>query len=370
MSLINLINLLPKCISTRLFFNISYILSYLYQYVPFFDKLGPLRVVLQITHQCNLRCEHCFEKNELETDKSGELRKEEIFKIIDTLPPWTILDISGGEPFVRDDLIEILEYLKKKGRLFTFITNGVGIEHDRFLKALECSPLCIMFSIDGLRETHDKIRNKYGAFDSVIKILRQAIRFSVKEKALVIKTKSVLSTENINETSSMIEVFRSDEVAEVQFDVMMNNPYPCGLKFFQEWDDLTAVAGNNFSFLKDLVNQSNIELVFASKGVTICPQLKDRSMLREYLIDPTQFSITSCRANFTDLYISSHGELSHCFHKRLGRIQDFDYNIKKAFTSKDFKKEAKIFHQSLNLQQKLCSGCPRSRVDRNPSFAS
>jgi len=90
----------------------------------------PITVNLEITYRCNSNCKYCpteklNEKNSQEIKK--EMTTEQIFSMIDELSGIGMkrLAIGGGEPLLREDIGEIINYAKQK-KIFTFIsTNGI-----------------------------------------------------------------------------------------------------------------------------------------------------------------------------------------------------------------------------------------------------
>ena len=91
-----------------------------------FRKKGPpIHLVWFITGRCDLRCSHCFYHKELSFVKD-ELSLEEINKIIGNLPPLLSINLTGGEPFIRDDLCKIVEALcnRKLSENISLFTNG------------------------------------------------------------------------------------------------------------------------------------------------------------------------------------------------------------------------------------------------------
>ncbi|MEM2941774.1 MAG: PqqD family peptide modification chaperone [Thermoproteota archaeon] len=130
---------------------------------------------INVTHACNLRCLHCF-RTAGEAIIRNELSTQEICGIIDEfvrLKGGTIV-FSGGEPLLRRDIIDILDYAKKRGvPEVHLLTNGTLITSEiaRRLKKLE--PMSIQVSIDGsTAETHNKIRGE-GSFERVINGIRR-----------------------------------------------------------------------------------------------------------------------------------------------------------------------------------------------------
>ena len=125
-------------------------------------------VIFEVTNRCNLRCVHCC--NNADVCSDYELSKNEVIKILDFLisnDPVNII-ISGGEPLIRDDFVEIICYLRKNydGKI-TVMTNATLINKNNvsfIVKNIDE----INISIDGIDEkTTDRVRGK-GVFKKVL----------------------------------------------------------------------------------------------------------------------------------------------------------------------------------------------------------
>jgi mycofactocin biosynthetic radical S-adenosylmethionine protein MftC len=122
---------------------------------------SPLSVVLDITNRCNLNCKHCSIAPSF--NSAEELSKKEWFSVIDDLTEAKVLQllISGGEPLMRPDIFDILDYIDKKAIYLEGLnTNGTLITKEAAAKLASYKKLNhIQISIDGASpETHDKIR--------------------------------------------------------------------------------------------------------------------------------------------------------------------------------------------------------------------
>ena len=139
---------------------------------PEVDKSAiPENLVLwiNITHRCNLRCMHCFRA--AGEAMGNELTTAEIFDVVDEAASIGCREIviSGGEPLLRDDALQILGYVKKKDvKSLKLITNGTFISKEVAKTLKEMEPIYVQVSIDGATETTaDKIRGN-GAFRKTI----------------------------------------------------------------------------------------------------------------------------------------------------------------------------------------------------------
>jgi len=137
-----------------------------------------------ITYRCNLFCTHCIKGDQL-SNTAKEPSLEEVKQIIDNLSEKKIdyIHLLGGEPTVRDDFIEILNYFDEKGIPFGLNTNGLLMGTDRMLNAVT-SPKNfknIIFSIEApIAEVNDEMRGK-AVFDKTISNLKKLIAYK-KEK--------------------------------------------------------------------------------------------------------------------------------------------------------------------------------------------
>jgi MoaA/NifB/PqqE/SkfB family radical SAM enzyme len=137
-----------------------------------YGKRTPLRVIHRITTRCNLKCEFCdhqlhaLEKNELSTAQIKDAMRQ--FAKLGTIA-W---GITGGEPFLRRDLPEIIHYSKELGFLTNCITNGT-IANDGIISDLASDLDYLITSLEGPKEITDKIRGK-GVFDRVIQTIETA----------------------------------------------------------------------------------------------------------------------------------------------------------------------------------------------------
>ena len=130
----------------------------------------PLRMVAwELTRNCNLACIHC-RASASKKPHPDELSTAECKKIIDDIAGFaspTII-LTGGEPLLRDDIFEIIEYGNKKGLRLVTATNGTLLDENKAKRLKECGTKRVSLSIDGKDETsHDSFRGVAGSFASV-----------------------------------------------------------------------------------------------------------------------------------------------------------------------------------------------------------
>lgn len=142
-----------------------------------------------ITNLCNLRCRHCYQDD---FTARGDLGQKDLLAVADNilsvLKKWdkkAIINLTGGEPFLKPELFTLLEYLDGKERVkeLAVITNGTCLNKETVLRLREFKKLNeIKISIEGADESsNDHIRGK-GSFAkalAAIELLRPLKRIEV-----------------------------------------------------------------------------------------------------------------------------------------------------------------------------------------------
>lgn len=135
----------------------------------------PLWVYLSLSHKCTYRCQMCGVVKIL---KGYELDIEDVKRVFDVMAGWdwdfTIV-ITGGEPFLRSDIFDILKYAGKTNLRIEVVSNGSLINQEIAEKIISSGLSNIAISLDGAQEeTHDFIREK-GAFKKAIEAIKHLV---------------------------------------------------------------------------------------------------------------------------------------------------------------------------------------------------
>ena len=135
----------------------------------------PLSISLQITRDCNLSCDYCSEIGDIPAPSITTIRK-----MISDLYEVKRIILTGGEPLMRDDLVQVVAYAKElQFETVSLATNGVLIRPDLAQNLADLVDY-VDVTIDGPRSIHNKIRGEYDAVIGGIKILQNVgIAFSI-----------------------------------------------------------------------------------------------------------------------------------------------------------------------------------------------
>lgn len=171
-------------------------------------------LILFVTNACNLRCGFCCYADNLNQTK--DIPFESMMKLSSTMPKFRALLLSGGEPFIRPRLDEImLAFSRNNGIKSIYIpTNGTYLDRTdkmcrSFLEQEKDVMLTLSFSVDGLERTHDEIRSKGkpGTFAKLCKTIEHLSPWREKYPNLRLRLNSVVTPDNIGEMQALIHYF-------------------------------------------------------------------------------------------------------------------------------------------------------------------
>lgn len=132
-----------------------------------------------ITDKCNLQCTHCYRNEKIEDLPLSDLKviADTVVEGLYTMNVSPLIALSGGEPFLREDIFDLVAYLYEKGiKTIVVETNGTVITPHVIQLLNEYSPpiTAIQVSLDGGPTINDQIRGK-GAFKRAVRGLKRVI---------------------------------------------------------------------------------------------------------------------------------------------------------------------------------------------------
>ncbi len=135
----------------------------------------PTDVSIITTYRCQMQCKMC-DIWENPTDSKREIQAKEL----EMLPNFKFVNITGGEPFVRRDLEDIVEVMFRKSPRIVISTSGWHT--DRIVKMAERFPnIGIRVSIEGLSQKNDDLRGREGSFDRAMRLLLTLKEMGIKD---------------------------------------------------------------------------------------------------------------------------------------------------------------------------------------------
>ncbi len=308
-------------------------------------------IIFFVTSRCNAHCAHCFNWKNIDK-KNKDLTLKEIEKMTLSMPHLEMVLFSGGEPFLRNDLFEIVSlfYSNTGVKEFNFPTNGSLPERikNTIQKILERLPevrVSVNFSLDGPKTYHDAKRQLPGCFSKVrqsINLLRP-LRERFKSR-LAIKTNTVIMPDNGSKIIELIS-FLEDEYSDLDdhlFELLRGDPRDLDLKRKISKKELSRiyniVRGHRAKMLL-LHGWSTMEVMFRLANLILLQKIQYNAYFGKSWGVP-------CLAGQTIGIVDHDGYIRHCeLHRPVVNLHEYDLNFIRAWNSKNSAEERKSIGQ-------------------------
>jgi MoaA/NifB/PqqE/SkfB family radical SAM enzyme len=182
----------------------------------FFSK-SPGQLVLFVTDRCNCKCAMCFNAaNVLVSRNVQDLSLDKISKIARSLYPLPQLLLSGGEPFMRDDVAEIIRafYTEAGTRQFSIPTNGTFTSRtvsvcEKVLNAHPDITLNLNLSLDNIGTAHDRQRGLDGCYDHIWQTYEKLDPLRKQHKGLSVNINTIITEDTVAQAEEIVTTIRS-----------------------------------------------------------------------------------------------------------------------------------------------------------------
>lgn len=226
-------------------------------------RYEPLVAVWEITLRCDLACRHCGSR--AGRARHDELSTEECVDLVRQLAEIGTREVAiiGGEPYLRDDWTTILRAIKDHGMRPSMTTGGRGLTPERARAAAEAGLFSASVSIDGERETHDRLRGVKGSHDAAFAALdhlrtagihvatnTQINRLTMPEMPLMVErlAASKVRSWQIQLTVAMGRAVDEPDVLLQPYDLLDLYPMLAELVPAAKARGIDVVAGNNVGY--------------------------------------------------------------------------------------------------------------------------
>lgn len=306
-------------------------------------KGRPIHLTFFVTRQCNSRCPFCFY---LRTDAGRlagpELTLDEIGRVSQSLGSLLWLAFSGGEIFLRKDLVGISRIFYKQNRpaIMLFPTNGmlpevIAAAMQEILESCPKSTIAVKLSLDGLGEAHDTIRNTPGSYDRVMETYGKLKQLSDRFPNFELGVNTVFCAGNQDAMDGIIDFVRSmDSVRTHTISLVRGNLRESGHKQVDPGKYRHAIG----RLEENLKNRTGATYRFRGGRLKAAQDILQRRLIAQTMEEDR--SIIPCFAGRLNLVLSENGTLLPCeiLDEELGNVRDFDCSIRNVLASKGAKR--------------------------------
>lgn len=277
----------------------------------------PVSIILLVTENCNARCVHCdIWKNRIREDTTLEEWKRLLSELRAWLGPVQVL-ISGGEALMKPYTVDLVAHARQLGLLLEILTHGYWKDQSKIERLARARPWKITMSLDGLGETHTRVRGRPHFWEQSITTLETLLRLRREEKlGYTIRLKHVLMSHNIGDTVKLARWAREKGV-EIFFQPIEQNyntpEDPHWYLHSENWPQDTAEVLAN---VRELIRMKK------SGGAHIANSVEQLEAMIPYFENPDAWRVAvqthsahekrrSCNA-LTTLQIQSNGDVTVC----------------------------------------------------------
>ncbi len=294
--------------------------------------LPPVRVALIVTHRCNLRCDMCqvwqYAKEREPADH--ELETAEWFRVIDQTPRLALITFTGGEPFVRPDLPDLLRYAARRRRVH-LVTNATRLTPDDVDWLIELSPkgiwgrglLSLGISLEGPAEIHDRVVGMPGAFQRSLTALRCAAKAKQGRRFPLLDVKVVITSSTYQSLDHLYECCQEAGADLMSLQIDNRQPSAYGVErggpdaHLRKPDPVTPILPADLIPALDALSERSRR---SGMRVRFNPAMPLPEIARRYQ-NEFRMSQFDCDTAWTVLHVGPYGDVYPCFSYRMGNVR-------------------------------------------------
>lgn len=292
----------------------------------------PTDISIITTYRCPMRCQMC------NIWQNPTKKEEEITaKDLKILPNFKFVNITGGEPFVREDLGEIVELMFTKSPRIVISTSGWF--EDRVIDIAKHFPnIGIRLSIEGMKAKNDELRGREGGFEKGVRTLRRLREMGIKDVGFGI-------TVSNHNSADMLELYELAKELDMEFaTAAFHNSF-----YFHKYDNVITnkdeVTGNFMKLIEMQLQEPH-------------PKSWFRAYFNMGLINYINGGkrLLPCEAGTVNFFIDPWGEVYPCNGLEESKWKKSMGNIRKAEKFEDiwFSKEADEVRELVRTCPKNC----------------
>ncbi len=297
------------------------------------SKRRPIHLTFFLTRRCNARCPFCFylRSNQHPHNGCDELSLREIEKTAGSLKNLLWLAFSGGEVYLRKDLVEICEVFYRLNRpaIILLPTNGLTPELIRertaeILRRCTHSVIAVKLSIDGLYDDHDRLRNTPGSFDKTLDTYERLRGLLDLHPNFELGVNTVFLAQNQDKMDGIIDFvesmqdIRTHTISLVRGDLVNTECKDVDLARYQH-----AVS----RLARNLKSERRRTYRFTGARLKAAQDVLQRRLIHDTML--AQRRLIPCYAGRASLVLTENGDVYPCEIRQdaFGNIRDYGYDL-------------------------------------------
>lgn len=288
-----------------------------------------------ITRRCNMRCPYCFYLTDKDHSQSSgnELSVDEIDRVSRSMGSLLWLAFSGGEVFLREDLVQVSKIFYENNRpaIMLFPTNGmlpdlIRERTEQILSHCKRSVITVKLSLDGPPETHDRLRNRPGSFDNAIATYRALEDLLAAYPNFELGINTVFCSDNQDNMDEIIDLvscmknIKTHTISLIRGNIA-NDDYK--KVDYAKYDRAVERLERN------LKNRTSSTYRFRGARIKAAQDILQRRLIHQISIENK--SLIPCYAGRLNLVLTETGDVYPCeiLNEMLGNVRDCDYDMER-----------------------------------------
>lgn len=302
-------------------------------------------VIFFVTSACNFKCRFCCYADNL--NQGRDFKIADIEKMSASMGPFRSLLVSGGEPFLKKNLADILLLFVRNNDVRTISIPSNGWYTDRitavvesFYAQVEDVGLSVSVSLEGMADISDRVRGMPGGFERAMQTLAELGRLRARFPRLRARVNSVLVDDNADSIAALIEHVHASFPFVDEFSVEIERDISTAVS------DYPAKAGLTDDLLR--LNARSVELFEGREGARTrrdvgIPVGLARRINAAMVDEVVRVKVRriegelwpfACTAGRTIIVINSEGELAPCeLRAEKLKLADYDFDVAAAMRS-------------------------------------
>jgi MoaA/NifB/PqqE/SkfB family radical SAM enzyme len=268
------------------------------------EKAKPVSVHFSVSHRCSLRCKHC-DIWKLPNEKKELTTKQAKF-VITQLKKWlgpANINIAGGEPFIRKDMIEIIDHASKLGLSITVTSNGHFIDKEAVEKLEKAGLTGINISLDTLDpERYDMLRGCKNGLSKALNAIRLLSATKIK-----VSLATIFMRPNLHELENLVNWAEKEGLQGINFQPIIQN---FSQAFNPHWFKSSDLWPDNYPEVVDVVDKL---ITMKKSGRKIHNSAGQLNLFKVYFENPLKHNGMLCRVGDTNFAVDEYGDVRLCF---------------------------------------------------------
>lgn len=307
----------------------------------------PYKLTYAVTYRCNSRCEIC---NIWKKPIRHELEIVQIQRFFETNRYFNWIDITGGEIFLRMDLLEIMKIIiRTQPKLYLLHTPTNGFMTDRIYSVTKAilankpKNYVISISLDGPKTVHDKLRGVKGAWDHAVATYKKLRTLQSKSFSCYFGMTISGHNEAVLE-QTYIEL--KNEIPHLKRSDLHLNIAHVSSHYYGNSEKQIAMSDTIANTIQSFTNNSP----FPTTPMRLLEKIYQKNITRYLRTGKTPMP---CKSLSSSIFINPYGIIFPCamWNYPLGNIADFDYDIQKIWHASQTMRALKT------IMQKKCPHC-------------